>query len=108
MSNLFEKWKYDVPFIGFSHEDFHYETKDGKTFISEPDMYKENKFYSEFDEWFNEQTGYSFRSEYILDCIESGNVNAVIEYMKVAWELGRKLGYEEYAAFGPEQREYDV
>ena len=87
----------DVPFIG-GHDDFYYESLSGKKFIDMGSMFDNNKFYKTFDDWFNEQVGYAFRSEYIMDCIEESNKETLVEYLKIAWEMGSILGYEEGSA----------
>jgi hypothetical protein len=54
------------------------------------DYIDENSFYENFDEWYNEQIGYSFRSEHIMDAILAADQDMIVKYIKIAWELGRR------------------
>ena len=100
MSDLSQRRMDDVPFIG--SDDMHYEFESGGKFVVD-------KFYASFEDWYDEQIGYGFRSEMIIDAIKTGDVEETIKYINTAWELGRKLGYEEASAFGCDNNvEYDV
>ena len=54
----------------------------------------------EFDEWFNELVGYSFRSEWFYDdfdyAAKTNDYKKVIEWMKTAYEVGYKEGQRLY------------
>lgn len=91
----------DVPFIGSDPEDFYYQTESGGVF----DM-TNHKFFADFDEWWNDASGYCLRCETILGDIREGNIDAIKEWMQLAFLDGERLGYEECCA--QYQREDDV
>lgn len=52
-----------------------------------------------FDEWFNEQEGFSFRCERFYDDVEmykyhceAGDVDVILKWLKAAYEVGREQG----------------
>jgi hypothetical protein len=101
--NLSNRRRDDIPFIGSDPEDMYYESESGKVF----DM-TENRFFPDFDSWWEEFHGFAFRSEIIMDDIREGKVESVKEWMRLAFLAGQMLGYEECAAFGINNVEDDV
>ena len=79
----------DVPFIG-GHEDFYYQTKDGKVI-----ELKDDKFYTSFDHWYNSREGFSILSERLISEVNPDNKDTLIQWLQAAFEAGRKLGKEE-------------
>jgi hypothetical protein len=101
--NLSNRRRDDIPFIGSDPEDMYYETESGEVF----DM-TEKQFYPDFESWWDEFQGFAFRSEAIVDDIKVGDVKSIKEWMRLAFLAGQLLGYEECAAFGTNNVEYDV
>ena len=102
MDKLSRRRMDDVPFIGSDPEDLYYETVSGKVF----DMTE--RFYPDFDDWWNEFQGFALLCEAVMDDIKEGKMESVKEWMQMAFLAGKMLGYEECAAFGTNTVEYDV
>ncbi|MFZ9740787.1 MAG: hypothetical protein ACO3CQ_02725 [Candidatus Nanopelagicaceae bacterium] len=60
-----------------------------------------NRYYmqEQFDQWFNELEGYSFRSERLIDDLyyaaDTKDVSTIITWIKAAFEEGYKAAKEE-------------
>jgi hypothetical protein len=50
----------------------------------------------EFDNWFYELEGFSFRAEWFWNDFESQNRDAMLEWMRTAFEMGYNAGQRLY------------
>ena len=48
----------------------------------------------EFDDWFYELEGYSFRSERFCDDLERGDPREMIKWLQTAYEMGYNAGQQ--------------
>lgn len=93
--------KDDVPFIG--SDDIHYEFSDGNKFVVDDD-----KFYASFTDWYCASESFGLRSERIVSEVGPDDTRYLIEWLKVAFEAGRRLGFEEGALDTMNEFELDI